>query len=88
MAKIELFMENTGFHTFFRGQYGCCDRDFFDPKTVLDSSNAKLRMKNYSLFQFNRGPDGGLRKMGGKKTLDLHPELGLFRAFRAPPGGK
>ena len=45
-------------------------------------------MKNYSLFQLDRGPDGGLRKMGGEKTLDLHPELGLFGAFRAPPGGK
>ena len=41
-------------------------------------------MKNYSLFQLDRGPDGGLRKMGGGKEQLFINEIMAFIAFLRP----
>ena len=50
----------------------------------MDSSNAKLRIKNYSLYQLDRGLDGGLRKMGGEKEQLFINEIEVFIAFLRP----
>ena len=41
-------------------------------------------MKNYSPFQLDRGPDGGLRKMGGEKEQLFINEIKAFIAFLRP----
>ena len=51
------------------GRHGGCDQDFFDPTTVLESWDTKLRMKNYSLPQINFGANGERWKMDAEKRL-------------------